>query len=96
MKAPVNSLLNNQSPDKNEELTVEQGHGLGKRTDEVASPQILAFTKNIFPYRFNTDDSSYRVGSAHFQTDSDNVLRPLGFCSRTINSHENIYFSSEK
>lgn len=64
--------------------------------DEVTSPVILELTKKDLTFIVETYVSECQFGALLFQTDDQDIRRPLGFRNRTLNKHENIYGISEK
>eukprot|EP00171_Calliarthron_tuberculosum_P013936 IDg13936t1 len=62
----------------------------------VTEPPVLALPKPGLHYSIDTDACNHQVGCALFQTYENNVRKPLGFWSRTLNKAEKNYSPSER
>lgn len=66
----------------------EQKKSFEKLIKAVKSPPVSALPENGITYRVDTDYSFYQLGAAVFQTDKDDIRRPVGYWSRTLNVNE--------
>lgn len=72
------------------DLTVYQESDFRKIIEADKSAPVLAIPKNGFSYSFDRDPLPYQVGAELLQMEEEKNIRPVGLCSRMLNTNENI------
>uniref|UniRef100_A0A1I7WYG7 RNA-directed DNA polymerase n=1 Tax=Heterorhabditis bacteriophora TaxID=37862 RepID=A0A1I7WYG7_HETBA len=85
---PLTELLRN---DTKFIWTDVQKSAFDKLKDALTSSPVLMAPQIGQPYVIHTDASTIGIGAALYQYDAEKHLRPIAFCSRTLNKAEKRY-----
>ena len=96
LATPLNKLLRKGQPEQLEVFSESEAEAFKALISAVTAPPILALPKPGLPYSVDTDASNSQVGAALFQTQPDGERQPVGYWSRTLNSAELNYSTTEK
>ena len=76
--APLNKLLKKGQPEKLITFGPDADYAFRTLIDAVTQPPVLALPKRDLPFSIDTDSPDYQVVAALFQTDEDDMCRPIG------------------